>query len=312
MLQHHGRGQQQCGRVGHVLAGDIRRRAVYGLEDGGIGADVRARRHAQAPHQPGYQVGQDVAEQVGRDQHVELPRVEHQLHRAGIDDDRVQLELALVLALVQVQAGLQEDAGQRLHDVRLVHDRHLLAPGGHRVLEGKFQQPAAAGAGVDACCHGHRMRVVVDLHVVLVADVQAFEVLAHHHQVDLVEAAAGHHGTCRAQIGVELELLAQAHVGRAVAAARWCFQWPLQRQTRAPDAVQNGGGQGVAGGFHAGQARDLVVEVERRAQRVEHGQCGIDDFGADAVTGNEGCGNSLRHDGASCKSVRLSKTHDRA
>jgi hypothetical protein len=34
------------------------------------------------------------------------------------------------------------------------------------------------------------MRVVVDLHVVLVADVEAFEVLAHHHQVDVVVAAA--------------------------------------------------------------------------------------------------------------------------
>jgi hypothetical protein len=89
----------------------------------------------------------------------------------------------------------------------------MMAPGGHGVLKRVFQQAAAAGAGVDARGHGHGVRVVVDLHVVLVADVQAFEVLAHHHQVDVVEAAAGDDGARRAQVGVELELLAQAHIG---------------------------------------------------------------------------------------------------
>ena len=127
--------------------------------------------------------------------------------------------------------------------------RDLLAPGRDGMVEGELEQAAAAGAGVDAGGHGHGVRVVVDLHVVLVADVQAFEVLAHHHQVDLVEAPARDDGARRAQVGVELELLAQAHVGRAVAAARGRLQRALQRQARAPDAVERGLGQRVARGL---------------------------------------------------------------
>jgi acyl-CoA hydrolase len=292
VVQHHGCGQQQRRGVGHPLARDVRGRAVHGLEDGRVGADVGAGRHAQPAHQPGHQVGQDVAEEVGRDQHVELPGIQHQLHRAGVDDHRFQLEAALVLAFVEVEARLQEDAGQRLHDVGLVHDADLAPPRGHRVLEGELQQPAAAGARIDAGGHGHRMRVVVDLHVVLVADVQAFEVFAHHHEVDLVEAAAGDQRQRRAQVGVELERLAQAHVGAAVAAARGRLQRALQRQPRAADAVQRGHRQGVAGGLHALQAGDLAVPLERGFQRLQHRQRGVDDLGADAVAGDQRGGNA--------------------
>ncbi|MNG34541.1 hypothetical protein D3C84_1210490 [compost metagenome] len=79
---------------------------MHGLEDRGVGADVGAGRHAQAADQAGHEVREDVAEQVGGHQHVELPGVEHQLHGAGVDDHGVELELALVLLFVQVQAGL--------------------------------------------------------------------------------------------------------------------------------------------------------------------------------------------------------------
>jgi hypothetical protein len=168
----------------------------------------------------------------------------------------------------------------------------LLAPGQHGVLEGELQQPAAAGAGVDAGGHGHGMRVVIDLHVVLVADVQAFEVLAHHDQIDLVKATAGNDRARRAQVGVELELLAQAHVGRTVAPARGRLQRALQRQARAPDALQRGRRQRVAGGLDAAEAGDLAVPVERRLQRIERGQGGVDDLFADPVTGDERGGNA--------------------
>ena len=72
--------QQQRARVGDALAGDVRRRAVHGFEDRRVGADVRARRQAQAADQAGAQVGDDVAEQVGGDDDVELLRLHHQLH----------------------------------------------------------------------------------------------------------------------------------------------------------------------------------------------------------------------------------------
>ena len=67
----------------------------------------------------------------------------------------------------------------------------FLAAGRHGVLERELEQAPAALAGVDAGRHGDGVRIVVDLDVVLVADVQPFEILAHHHQIDVVEAAAG-------------------------------------------------------------------------------------------------------------------------
>ena len=62
------------------------RRAVHRFEDRGLLADIGARRHAETADQAGDLVGQDIAEQIGGDDHVELPRIQHELHGAGIDD----------------------------------------------------------------------------------------------------------------------------------------------------------------------------------------------------------------------------------
>src|SRR4029077_18626045 len=145
--------------------------------------------HPQAAHQTGDQVGQDVAEQIRGHQNVELPGIQHQFHRTGIDDDGLQGETALVFAFVQLLTRFQEDAGQDLHDVGLVHDGHFLAAGGYGVIEGEFQQAAAALACVDPRCHRDGVRVIVDLDVIFVSDIQAFQIFAHHHQINVVEAA---------------------------------------------------------------------------------------------------------------------------
>ena len=131
-------------------------------------ADVRARRHAEPAHQPGDQVGQDVAEEVGGDDHVELPRVEHELHRAGVDDPVVACDPALVL-LRHLARGLEEEAGQRLQHVGLVDDRDLLAAVLHRVVERELGDPPRPGARVHAGGDRHRVRVAVDRDVVLEA-----------------------------------------------------------------------------------------------------------------------------------------------
>jgi hypothetical protein len=80
---------------------------VDGFEDRGVFADVGAWGHAQTADQAGHFVRQDVAEQVGRHQHVELPRVEHQLHGAGVDDAVVDLESIFVLAR-DIAGGFEE------------------------------------------------------------------------------------------------------------------------------------------------------------------------------------------------------------
>ena len=197
----------------------------------------------------------------------------------------------LYLALVQFQPGFQKNPRERLHDVGLVHDRHFLASGRHGVLEREFQQAPAALAGVDAGGHGDRVRIVVDLDVMLVAYVQSFEIFAHHHQIDVVEATAGDEGASGAQIGVQLELLAQAHVRGAVAAARGGLERSLQGQARAANAVDGAGRQRVSRGLHAFQAGDLPIPLERRPERIEGGKRRIHDLGADPVPGDQGRGN---------------------
>ena len=51
VAQHQDRRLQQRRGVGHVLAGDVRRRAVHRLEDGALQAEVGARHQAQPADQ---------------------------------------------------------------------------------------------------------------------------------------------------------------------------------------------------------------------------------------------------------------------
>ena len=65
--------------------------------------------------------------------------------------------------------------------------------------------------------------------------------LEEHHlldQIDLVEAPARDQGARRAHVRVQLEFLAQAHIGTAVAAPRGCLERTLEGQARAPDALE--------------------------------------------------------------------------
>ena len=184
-----------------------------------------------------------------------------------------RMKRPLYLALVQLQAGFQENAGERLHDVGLVHDRDLLAAGRDGMLERELQQTPAALAGVDAGGHGDRVRIVVDLDVVLVADVQAFEIFAHHHQVDVVEAAAGNQRASGTQIGVQLG------IPRAIAHSRIDSRRP--RGSRAAPSTPGGcggccRGSGAAADrpriFTPSRPASLPIPLKRRAERIEGGE----------------------------------------
>ena len=68
------------------------------------------------------------------------------------------------------------------------------------MLEGEFQQAPTALAGIDARGHRDGVRIVVDLDVVLMADVEPLEILAHHDEIDVLEAAARNERARRPQI----------------------------------------------------------------------------------------------------------------
>src|ERR1700722_14793583 len=179
---------------------------MHGLKNGGVGANVGPWSHAQSAHEPRHQVGQDVTEEIGGHDHVELLWIQHQLHGTGIDDDRFHPNAALIFQLVKLLRGLEEYARQCLHYIGLVDDGDLLATRRNRVGKGVVEQATAAGAGIDAGGHRNRMRVIIDLHEVLVADVESFEILADDDQVDILEAASGDERSSGTQIRVEFEL----------------------------------------------------------------------------------------------------------
>src|SRR6266542_7160495 len=171
-----------------------------------------------APDEARDLVGENVAEEIGRHDDVELPWIEHELHRAGVDDALVDFE-AVAVALADLSRGLEEDAGKRLHDIRLVHDRDFPALVAHGVIEGELGDSDAARARIDSGADRHRMRIVADGDVVLVSHIEPLGVFPHQHEIDVFVAAARNQRTRRPDVGVEMELLAQADVRRAITAA---------------------------------------------------------------------------------------------
>jgi len=194
--------------------------------------------------------------------------------------------------------GFEEDAGERLHDVRLVHHGDLLASIADRVVEGELENVPAALPRIDPRGHADCVRVVADRDEVLVAHVEAFIVFAHQHQIDVFITSARDQRARGTDVGIELEFFAQAHVRGAVAAADRRFQRAFQRQAGLAYAVQTLRRQRIAHSSDAGGARDLAVPNERRAERIERHQRGRRDFRANAIARDQGRGNRFagRHD----------------
>ena len=92
VLEHHARGEHERARVGDALPRDVRRRAVHRLEDRAAESDVRARREPEPADEPGDLVGEDVAEQVRRDDDVEALGMQHEVHRHRVDDALLELD----------------------------------------------------------------------------------------------------------------------------------------------------------------------------------------------------------------------------
>ena len=87
VLEQHRRRQDRRERVRLVLAGDVGRRAVHRLvEPDAALAEARRRQHAERARDHRGLVGEDVAEQVLGDDHVEARRLAQQQHRHRVDE----------------------------------------------------------------------------------------------------------------------------------------------------------------------------------------------------------------------------------
>ena len=85
-LEQQRRRQDRAHRIGDVLPGQRRRRAVHRLEQRRAARmDVARRRHPQTALQRPADVGDDVAEQVVGDDDLELAGILDQEHRQGVD-----------------------------------------------------------------------------------------------------------------------------------------------------------------------------------------------------------------------------------
>ncbi len=124
-VEQHRAGQDHRDRVGGVLAGDVGCGAVRGLRHGvGVGG-VERRRDAQRPGDLAGEVGEDVAEHVLGDDHVELVGAADEVHGHGVDVEVVDADVRVVLG--DLAADVAEQAGGHLQHVGLVHDGDLLA-----------------------------------------------------------------------------------------------------------------------------------------------------------------------------------------
>src|SRR5205823_11128717 len=96
---HYSFGYNHPDRVPDPLACNVRGRPVHWLEEASLrlGIDASRGRDAHAPDQLGGEVGEDVAEEVARDDDLELRGVAHQLHGGGVDIEMTRLDVRVLL-----------------------------------------------------------------------------------------------------------------------------------------------------------------------------------------------------------------------
>ena len=146
-VKHHFGGQDGGDRVHFVLPGILGCRAMRRLEHGELFSDVSGAAKAEPANHLGAEVGNDVAVEVGRHQHVVVERVLQQPHGDGVDVGIVHGDVREVLR--HLARRLQEQAVGCAHHVGLVHYRNFLAPELPGELEGCADDPLRALLRVD-------------------------------------------------------------------------------------------------------------------------------------------------------------------
>ena len=125
VAKHHRHRQDRRKRIGLVLSGDVRGGTVDRLvESLAVGIQRRGRQHADRAGEHRRLVGQDVAEHVAGDDHVELLRIAHELHRRVVDVHVRELHVGIVLAHRADDFAPQD---RRIEHVGLVHRAELAA-----------------------------------------------------------------------------------------------------------------------------------------------------------------------------------------
>ena len=136
VAQHHDAREHHRHRVHPVLTLVLRRRPMRGLEDRRVHAEVSAGCKSEAADQARGEIGDDVAVEVREHENLVFLRTLHELHREVVDDPVLELDVAVRAR--HLAGDLQVEAVGELHDVGLVHGRHLVPAISSRVVEREF------------------------------------------------------------------------------------------------------------------------------------------------------------------------------
>src|SRR5215813_5117499 len=303
VAEHHLARQDDRAGIDLVLARVLRRGAVRGLEQrvSRVVVDVGARRDADAADLGGQRIGQQIAREVARGNHVELVRPREDLlqERVGdgvLDEDlaRRRLAAALVpadrlvakLTLGERVAPLHEHAFRVLLDVALVHERDVATVVLDRIADRRPNEPLRAFLRhrLDADRGGVRKADLVDLHVVLQelhdllrfgrpllpldAGVDVFGVLPEDHHVDLLGMLHRRRHALevlhRTQTDVEVHDLTHRHVERAEALADGRGERPFDRHQVLADDVGRLVRQQIRGTVRAVDLLCLLAGIDFR------------------------------------------------
>ena len=261
-----------------------------------------ARGEAEPADQARGKVGDDVAVQVREHEHVVLLGPLDELHRQVVDDAVLELDVRVLLR--DLAGDLEPEPVRELHDVRLVHGRHLAAAEPARVVERELDDPARAFDGDrldrDPRVVGQLAAVVADplgqlrrlcrADLVLDARVEILGRLADDHEVDVLVARPDSGiALARPHLSVQVEALAERDVDRAEAAADRGRDRALERDAARPDRVQDAFGQRIPTVLlHDVAARVLDVPVELDAGRLEDAARRLAQLRAGAVAGDQG------------------------
>ena len=280
--------------------------AMSGAEHRRVGArsvDVAARRQADAAGDRAREVGDDVAEQVVGDDHVEALRVGGQ-----VDHDRVDVAVVGGDVGVLLRHLLEEPpphgAGVDQH-VGLVDEGELLARALLRAGEGVADDPLDAEGGVDRHLGGDLGRGA-DAQRAAVAGVRALGALADDHEVDVTLAqhrVGERRGRARveargAEVDVVVELEAQLEqqapledARRQVRVVRLAADGAEQDRVLAADLLQHAVREHLTGGEVALGTQVVLRPGElqlRGGGDLEDLEGLGGDLRTDAVTGDDG------------------------
>lgn len=306
-LEHDSNGADGGNGVGDSTALNVGSRTVARLADSEVVADVGGGHNTERANKRSSAIGQDVAVEVGGDDNIVGAGGQEHLvdHRV---DNLLLVADALVAGGIGVKDGadtLAEQAIRLRQHVGLVRDGEqrgrvvALSSGGAKALTGKRQLQRnlsnALGGGLgdaldglgDAGAVGESAR-----HLLL--DVQVLGVFADDDKVDGLRVGVGGHALDGADVGVQVEALAERDDGGAVAGDLGGGGGDGAEQRTVAlllEGLDRGLGEGGAGGLESAEAGFEVDEAELQAEGGGEGledlAAGGDDLAANSVSGYE-------------------------